>query len=424
MMRAFLLTAGFALSWTLSPDALVLLGNAVGSGGHRFLLSLAGGLLLTASAVLLRHHRGGAAEPLPTAYTDLTTAVGRVPAMALSLASHLSLVLLLPTGMLVSAGFAFNETFAHRFPNFAFSALLLAAILAAHLAGERSALTLQWLLLLVTAGCLSLLVLIGLTTSPALPSLTATPPTPASAGLIPTGLATCLLLLLGFETSRPGAAPEGPAQLLAALAGVGVLLALWSVVSLAQVSRESLATSTLPHLLTARELLGQPGRMVMAVAIISGSCSLVNGLFLRASDALGQLPSAGRTGPGWFSGHRGRLFAVFFALAIAFALAGGLAGSDSLATFIQGSLLLWLLLTAGLGYGAGKRLCRQGQTIGYLAYPVVAAQLAAIAWLTATSPQADSLVLFCLLTLAAAGLLATVWLTSSSGTGGWGNLNQ
>ena len=405
MVSSFLLTAGFVLAWTLSPEALTLLGNSTGTTGPFFLLGLAGGLIFTALAVRIIHAKNPVGDAGPSQLKDSLAAVGAVPAMTVLLASRLSLVLLLPTGMLVTAGFAFNETFYHRFPNFAFSALLLGLIVIIHLGGKKFVQASQMLFVTVTAMCLLLLIGAGLAQG-----LDRLPEAASVSGEI-TGMSgalfTTLVLFLGYDQGRTGLGTTR--GVLLALACGGVICALWSLVSLGHVPREALANSTLPHLLTAREVLGQPGRIIIAAAVIAGSCGVVNVLFSQAKGTLQHIadtyPLTRRSMPG----GEERIYPVIFALFIAIALAGGLAGSDNLTTYIYGCLLLWLLATAMLSYGAAKRLLLRDRQLSYLGYAITALYLLAIIWLAAKAPQSVELMVFSLLLLTAAAFLAVTW---------------
>ena len=394
----------------LSPQALVVLGNSAGAAGTAFFFSLAGGLLLSSLAATVLHNPSPKDHPNPPACSDLFKAVGVVPAMAVLLASRFCLVLFLPTGMLVTAGFAFNETFWYRFPNFAFSALLLVFILALHLIGQRIAIIVQVLFVGTTVACLLLLTLAGL---PALffglPGLSL----PAATSLwSPEGLFTALLLFLGYDQARPRGVPgRGAKDVVVALVVCGVVYALWAAVSLSHIPRETLSSSTLPHVLAAREILGQPGRMIMAAAVISGACGVVNGLFILTNTTLRNMSEAFICRSPAASHER--VYSVFYASGIGIALAVGLAGSNNLETYMYGSLLLWLLAIACLSYAAAKRLHALKQRLYYLGYPLCALYLAAIVWLASIAGHPGLLTMFCLVALSIGAIFSSVWLRAT-----------
>lgn len=409
-MSSFLLVSGCVLAWMVSPEALVVLGNSVGAAGTAFFFSLAGGLLLSSLAATVLHNPPLKDHPGPPAFSDLFEAVGLVPAMAVLLASRFCLVLFLPTGMLVTAGFAFNETFWYRFPNFAFSALLLVFIFTLHLIGQRIAVIVQVLFVGTTVACLLLLVLAGL---PALFSGLPGLSLPGATSLWSMeGLFTALLLFLGYDQARPRGVPgRGAKDVVVALVVCGVVYTLWAAVLLSHIPRETLSSSTLPHVLAAREILGQPGRMIMAAAVISGACGVVNGLFILTNNTLRNIAVACiRRSPA--ASHE-RVYSFLYASGIGLALAAGLAGSNNLETYMHGSLLLWLLAVAVLSYAAAKRLHALKQPLHYLGYPLCALYLAAILWLASTAGQPGLLAMFCLIALSIAAIISSVWLRAT-----------
>ncbi len=104
------------LGWTLSPEALVLASNHAGTGGITAILALLFGLLISSLGVTLTKCQPHEVKYSPTISFIQTSK---------DLATTFSLAIFLSTGMLVTAGFTFNETFLYWFPNFGFSAILL-----------------------------------------------------------------------------------------------------------------------------------------------------------------------------------------------------------------------------------------------------------------------------------------------------------
>lgn len=115
-----------------------------------------------------------------------------------------------------------------------------------------------------------------------------------------------------------------------------ILLACWAFVSLKHVSQVSLAGSTIPYSVSAREVFGQPGRVIMGIAVVSGTCGLFNGLFLLAGRSLRHMAdsicplSPSRTAYIW------SVSSVICSLCIGSFMASGLAGSDRLEIFTYG----------------------------------------------------------------------------------------
>jgi len=403
MFRSNLTFASLALCWILSPDALVLLGNSIGIGGLFFLAQFTIGAVLSLLIIVLTCHPQ-AKGTTDNSFSCLANATGLVPAMTLTLAARLGLVLFLPTGMLVTAGFSFNETFLFWFPNFAFSFLLLTIILALHLAGRQIALAAQPLFIGLTIGCLGLLCLAGLFGSPGAQPLQVETGETFTLSVSP--VCTALLLFLGYETLHSSDSPGSRRYYLFVFIAGFILLALWAIVSLQHVPPAKLAKSTIPNVISARAILGQPGRIIMGLAVISGTCGLVNGLFLLAGRSLEQIadsifPSSAK-GSAW----RQRSWPVLFSLAIGIFMAAGLAGSEKLETYIYSALLCWLLLT-GLRCFAAARMLQTNREISSAPWYLFSAvfPLAAV-WLTYVSQQSTTLAVCCLLLLGGSAALS------------------
>lgn len=408
MYGTILIPVSIALCWMLSPDALVLIGNSFGRGGMVYLVPLGVGLGVSIMAVNLLHHP--ALSTVDTRFSSLAASV-KAGLLATSLAGYLSLVLFLPAGMLVTAGYTFNETFVYWFPNFAFSFLLLGAVLLLHLAGEHVVLLLQPIFIGVTMTCLVLLCLAGLAVHRE-GGVTPLQPQNLSTLSLPL-LLSPFLLFLGYERQNFSAGTDCRPHYRAALIAFFIIAALWGLVSVNHAGLDRLAGSTVPHMLSAREILGQPGRIIMGIGIISGTCGVVNGLFFLSQRRFVQFrnllfpPSSGcRRWP--------RYPQLAFSLLIATFMATGLAGSEKLETLIYGALLLWLLnlgmqcITAAalVRHAAGGSPRRKYITGGI--FPLAALALAT------THPDADLLFRFCFFSLAAGATASCgfLWLSS------------
>ncbi len=347
-----------ALSWMLTPEVLVRLGNGVGEGGLLFLALLAGAALVSGLAVLVIRQPGLQTSDGYDPAALLLHGLGLRPAVALT-AGRVSLAVLLPTGLLVSAGYAFNEIFVRWFPNFGFSFILLAGIVLLHLAGERAAEAMQPVFVTIAIGCLLLLLPAGLADWR---SATAAP----DAGHSPLTLSTALspiLLFLGYDSPSPGDRDQRRPVLLAIVIGAVLFLA-WGLVALHTVAASRLAESTLPHMLVAREIAGQPGRMLMGGAVIAGVAGAVNGLFLMTGRSLAILAGHGLLPGGAGRAVLMRLYPVVFAGLIGLCLMTGLAGHGILEPLIEAALLLWLANVAGLCFAAGRIAADPGRPAG------------------------------------------------------------
>jgi hypothetical protein len=369
-MKFLPLTLGsIALCWTISPDGLVLLGNLAGRGGSGFFLALLAAFIVFFLISRLFHRAETFAKD---DHGLFSAALEPYLALSLTLGCYLGLAVLLPTGALVSAGFIFNETFLYWFPNFGFSFLLLGIVLFCHLLNLSIPRYLQFASVATTLVCLFILAAVGIFKG-------SSPAVADSAELFTTGadwlylFSATPLLLLGtldkklpdnnFGTERTGYVPV----LLTAV----IVSALWAAASLLHVPGSQLADSTIPYILGARKILGQPGRIIMGIAIISGALALVNGLLLLLQAALFcELQRFRLRCPA--AVNLQRITSLLVCVAIGALMAGGLAGYDILESLIKAVLLLWLLLTGLRALFAGVELRRKTELSGFfLVAPVL-----------------------------------------------------
>ena len=402
---SFVTATAMCLGWMISPDVLVRLGNGVGTDRTLFLAALALAVLLTARGMALIRHPQLRRDGRCSRTGLLVQGIGRLPAASLILASRLTTALLLPTGLLVAAGFAFNEIFLYWFPNFGFAFLLLALITLIHLSGARLAAAIQPILAGLCLVCLLILCLAGLG-GPA-----SNRPVSMDVGfsLTPEVAAGALLLFLGTDSSPPARARDSRVPGFASLFLCLVLFVLWAMVSLQYAEGARLADTTIPHLIVAREILGEPGRVLMGCIIISGSCAAVNALFQLTLDSLAELAERGL-----LPGHRPdqlrrRRYVLILALAIGGLMLGGLAGHDIIESYIQASLLLWFLLFAMFCLAAGRILQRNGIPGAWHGHALAALFIALIAAITAFHQESALIIRFQLLTLMAAAGATLFW---------------
>lgn len=406
MVRPYIVAMSLSLGWMVSPDALVRLGAGLAENQTLFITAMALAVLLIARGTSLIRHPELRSDGRCSQTGLLIQGIGRLPAMSLLLATRFTLVLILPTALLVSAGFAFNEIFLYWFPNFGFAFLLLAAIALLHLAGERFALAVQPFLVTICLGCHLLLCVAGLV-GPA-----SSKPVSIDTGInfTPEVIGGALLLFLGTDYITPGRNHDSRLPSMAALFCTLLLFVLWAVLSLQYVGQERLSASSVPHLLTAREVWGQTGRVLMGCIIICGSCAAVNSLFHLASRSLASLAERGLL-PGHPPGtFRRRRFVLLFVVLIGGLMAGGLAGHSIIEVYIQATLLLWLLMFAMLCLAAGRILMRRSVPHSWHGLSLAAMLTATAIFLALRHDQAMDLVRFTLLTLAATTGLSLFWL--------------
>lgn len=334
MKSTLLLSLALGVCWTFSPEALVIAGNVSGQLGFLILPSLvAVAVLFGVCSRLLR--TAGLPSTADREFLILQKGYGSIAATTLSLAACLPLTILAGTALLVTAGYTFNEVFLYWFPNFAFSFLLLALLTILHFFRKEYARWLQLCFIGLAMGGLLLLALSGI-----LSADKTVPATPEQSPDFSFSSASLLLLLfIGHDPS-----PEQKGKLLPPALAVGFLIVfLWILVSLKHVPQERLATSTIPYMTAARSILGEPGRRLMGLTILSGTCGAINGLMLLCRHTVEILIEA-KTIPNVFSSRQQRwLLPSFLAAAITTCMATGLAGDILLEALLRSALILWLL---------------------------------------------------------------------------------
>ena len=334
MNSPLLLFLALSCGWIVSSESLMIAGNSAGKFGWLVIPLLLGTVLLLffSSAVT---HKVARSHTLENEVALLKTTIGTLPTVSIALASCFPLLLFAATGLLVTAGYTFNEVFLYWFPNFGFAFLLLFCLTICQLLPTRHLLIIQLLFITLAALGLLILGLYGTFTLEQPVTVVLTSPRLPSATLLASSL---LLLLFVGPTLNQGTAKE-------CLKGSLLLLAIllpWLLASLTHVPAERLANSTIPFMTAARKIMGESGRQIMGMVVIAGNCAAVTSLFLLCRQKLKELsqeaivPSfTGTTGERW-------LLAPITAVAIAACMATGLAGDDILEIFLRSALLLWL----------------------------------------------------------------------------------
>ena len=322
-----------SLCWTLSPDGLLLLGNIAGQGGPWSLL-----LFIGAVALFLPSYRA-----TPSTQNRLPQVV-QIALTTLTLSCYLGLALFIPTGNLVTAGFTFNETFVYWFPNFGFAFLLLGLVLVCHLVGGKVPKYLQVLSTILVLINVIGLALVGIFTEGD-QQLFAEKTTLSSNtfSLFPLAL---LLFLGGQGESDNREMRRAPTYTVYLPLFIALLFTtLWSSASLLHVPQSKLADSSIPYIIGAREILGQPGRIIMGVAIIAGAVGVLNGLLILFQQNIHKLALQFELKLG-SAAVINRVFSVLICAGVGYFMASGLAGYEKLEVYIYTALSLWLLLTA------------------------------------------------------------------------------
>jgi len=406
MAWPYVIATALSLGWMLSPDVLIRLSSSIAANRTLFLAALAIAALLTTRGVMLIRHPALRNRGHCELTGLLVQGVGRLPAMSLLLASRTSQVALLSTGLLVTAGFTFNEIFLYWFPNFGFAFLLLGLITLLHLAGERFAAMVQPFFVGTSMFCLLVLCIAGLG-GPA-----SSRPVSMDIGFsfTPDIAAGALLLFLGTDYATPEQQRDSRLPALAALFSSLLLFLFWAMLSLQYIPTERLLSTTTPHMLVAREILGESGRFLMGIVVISGACGAVNALFLSACSTFAELAQRNLLvghRPGRLQRHR---YVLLFALLIGGLLMGGLAGHDIIESYIQASLLLWLLLFAMSCVAAGRILRRHNIDRAWHGFAVGGLLLLAIVVIAVYHHQTIVILRFTLLVLLSAAATSAFWL--------------
>lgn len=331
-------TIALSMTIVVSPEVQVVLGNGMGMVGWLFPLSLALVAILHLFTLQVYGDIYGGRYRQDNEYAFLSAAFGPWLPLFTSLASRFVFMVCVATISLVTAGYVFNEVFVYWFANFAFAFLLLGLVLVLHLAGRSWALKVQNILVIVVLAVVAVLV------ASALPTAT---PLPAGGGIDfqVRGLLLPFFMIVGFECAflgRDGRPKVG--LLVKVFGGLLLLFVLWGGVMSQVVEPSRLARSFNPQMLVAHQVLGQPGRYLMGVAVIAGSAALVNGLFLVLRRQVAEHVPAS-----WLATASGnqKWLAAFGVLALAAApalmMATGMAGEELIDVYGRAALVFWLL---------------------------------------------------------------------------------
>lgn len=399
-MYQIFLSAGLVLAWLVTPDTLRVVDMTSGMSGIYALVSILFGAVLAISSSALIHSPLLAEKGYDGDLKVLREKYGDIIAFSMLLCGRIPLLLFGSTGLLVIAGFAFNEIFLYWFPNFLFAFVLLGVVVAANLISTKYGLLIQPLFVAMALAGLTTLVVIGFWAEPVISADFKG----QQQGFIPTLFALGAICFLGFDFYRGEQGYKG--VLLAILLGLLVLL-FWSITALKFASPTRLVESTIGHMIIARVIADDLGRMVMGGVVISGVLAGVNGLFIVASRLyrdfgdLGMVPK--KLNANW-------PITLFFSVVIGLMMITGFAGEAILEEQIKGSVVLWLLYlglrnfaAASLLRGAGKRWAVGGYCIGTLFILIGLI-------LVSTSLQIPYVVGFIFVMLVGATGLSSVWL--------------
>lgn len=394
-----------SLAWLLSlmiaPHSLALLGNLAGAWGRGLPL----GLITAAGVYLLivpaRGHRPPEKRSLANEVAVYQRVWGGIAALAIPLSGRLVSALAGATGILVTAGFAFNETFLYWFPNFAFAYLLLGALVVLQFGGHRVVQSFQILFIVIALGGLLMLTFIALTGSGAHSHGTGD----VGPAVAIRSWAPILLLFVGVDLALlSGPTPEGEARnlMILGLLGATFLFALWGWAAVGYLPLQRLRDTTIAPVLVAKQVWGQPGRYTMGAVTIAGTLAAVNALFSMVAatinGALRQLSNGHvRVPPTAVVTLLGMTTAAMMAL--------GMAGTEGIDVALRAGLVLWLL-----HYALVPLLSQINAPKRPLAIFAGSAMLAGAGTLVFVDPNRGLVLIFMLAGLAAATFMAGgVW---------------
>ena len=401
MKHSLFLSFALGAGWLLSPESLVIAGNAAGQMGWMALPVLASiALLFTVCGKLI--HSPQVTTTKQKEQLMLQSMIGKIPATGISLAAVVPLLVLAATALLVTSGYTFNEVFLYWFPNFGFSFLLLALLTILQFFSDKIIFRAQICFVSIAAGGLLILSLYGLASTEVHVSQLFNQPGSFSS------TSSAILLLLFVGSSATGFSNEKrPPSLLLPVAGF-ILFSSWILVSLAYVNPERLASSTIPYMTAARKIMGDPGRQIMGMVVISGTCAAITGLMLICRRTLCDI--AGIASENFISCKKLRWgFPALIAIITGISMATGLAGKELLEVILRGALILWLLRYALLCLAAVAQIKKKSKAIPVPAAVCTFFLMAALFSLILSNPHRSEMLNFLISMLGISGLLATIW---------------
>jgi len=344
---SYLFAIALAAGLTFSPDNLVLYGNGLGVVGFELILVLPVAFLIHLDTIQsFRKLQETSGDPV----AGFQRILGNSPASIAILGGKLPFAICSSAGLVVTAGFVFNEVFVYWFPNFTFAYLLLGAVLVINVLRPKAVPSIQVVCIALAGIGLLILAVAGLLQPADARSVSGT-----ITHFDYRYLAAAVIVLVGFDMGlysgrepRPVASQTARALAMALVAGAAVL-ALWGVGAMAMVPAAKLESSTIPHMIAARKALGQPGRLIMGTVAIFGVFAAVNAMLFSVSVTAAKLMEPFDS----LSGGKIRVVSLLFiAGASAFLMFLGFAGEPFLETWIRGGMVLWLIYYMSINVAA------------------------------------------------------------------------
>lgn len=405
MRSSLLLPLALGYGWLFSPESLVIIGNSAGNLGWLSipLFALVALIFSICNRTIIRSKK---AFTKSCELNILKQSIGNIPAASLTLSSSFPLLVLAGSALLVTSGYTFNEVFLYWFPNFGFAFLLLGLLTLVQFLPIKYLQRLQLCFVSLAAlGILSLGIYGSFTPAKPLVEILQQP------GQISAATLSSALLLLLFAGSNLFQEKEGsffPVPLIAVL-----VFMFWIFASLAHVDTERLASSTIPYMTASRKILGDTGRQIMGLVVISGSCAAVTGLMLLCRQQITDLAREHLVPQFMAKGGQRWLLPPLMAIASGICMATGLAGDELLEVLLKSALLLWLLHYCCVSLSAALLLKNESQTLPLPA--LLAPTLLLVGWFAIifSSPYKTETLIFIISSLVASACLAAVWFFSN-----------
>ena len=330
-MDKAIFSVGLVLAWLVTPESLVIVTRGSGMGGLMFIGALICGGLLALANTMVIHNPKLVSAGYDQDLLVLAGGFGRVVALVTLFSGRIPILLLAATGMLVSAGFVFNEIFVYWFPNFLFAFLLLALLTIFQLFAHKYVLGFQNALVLLAVSGLLLLGVLGVFAQPA--ASQSYSGVAGSFSLILIGMGC--IPFLGFDFPRQA---ERRLVMLSITGGM-VLLVIWSLLAMKMVDPARLTESAVAHRSIARAVAGEQGGYLIGMVVICGVLAGCNALLHINRQIFSDLLKAGFL-PSPFSRYMW-LPIVILAAMIGIMMFSGLAGDIMLETQIRAAVILW-----------------------------------------------------------------------------------
>jgi len=344
MKSPLLLSLALGCGWLFSPEVLVIVGNSAGNLGWLAIPLLAlTTLLFSFNSNTI--NRALQSDSHNNETSLLKSSIGKIPTGTLSIASCFPFLILAATALLVTSGYTFNEVFLYWFPNFGFAFLLLGLLTLLQFLPLKQIYRIQLLFVALAGSGIFVLGVYG-TLTPAKPlAVILQTPDQLSAGSLSSAL--LFLLFAGSNLFQEKKNHFSKVALLALL-----ILLPWIFASLAHVTPERLASSTIPFMTASRKIMGDTGRQIMGMVVIMGSCAAFTGLSLLCRQKLSEL-SREELAPLFVQkGGQRWLFPPLIAISVGACMATGLAGDELLETLLRSTILLWLLYYCFVSFAA------------------------------------------------------------------------